>query len=54
MVVYDTVLSDSERLAVENYLADKYNITITTGIEDSQEEIIPEQFTLITELSKPI
>ncbi len=46
VIVYDTVLTDSEKLAVENYLADKYNISIATGIEDPQEKIIPEQFTL--------
>ncbi len=45
-IVYDTLLTNSEILAVENYLADKYNISIATGIEDPQEKIIPEQFTL--------
>ena len=52
-IVYNRVVTDSERLAVENYLADKYNISITTGIEDPQEEIIPEQFTLSQNYPNP-
>lgn len=52
-IVYDTLLTDSEILAVENYLADKYIISITTGIEDHQEEIIPEQFTLSQNYPNP-
>ncbi len=53
VVVYDTVLSESERLAVENYLADKYNISVTTGIEDSRGENIPEQFNLSQNYPNP-
>ena len=52
-IVYNRVVSDSEILAVENYLADKYNISITTGIEDSQEKIIPERFTLSQNYPNP-
>ncbi len=53
VIVYDTVTTNSERAAIENYLADKYNISITTGIEDPQEEIIPEQFTLSQNYPNP-
>ncbi|MBK6913705.1 MAG: T9SS type A sorting domain-containing protein [Ignavibacteriales bacterium] len=52
-IVYDTLLTDSEILAVENYLADKYNISITTGFENPREEIIPEQFTLLQNYPNP-
>ncbi len=52
LIVYDTVLSDSDRLAVEKYLNDKYNITIT-GIADSKSESIPAQFTLYQNYPNP-
>jgi hypothetical protein len=49
--VYDTLLTDSEILAVENYLAEKYNIALgTTGLS---EEIIPERFTLSQNYPNP-
>jgi hypothetical protein len=38
-IVYDTLLTDSEILGVENYLTEKYNIIL--GIEDLREDIIP-------------
>jgi hypothetical protein len=43
VVVYDSVLSDSERVAVENYLSDKYAIIL--GVDDQSNEI-PTQFIL--------
>ena len=50
-IVYDTLLTDSEILAVENYLAEKYNIALgTTGLS---EEIIPERFTLSQNYPNP-
>ncbi len=52
-IVYNRVVADSERVAVENYLADKYNISITTGIEDSREVNIPKQFTLSQNYPNP-
>ena len=52
IIVYDTVLTDSARLAVEKYLNDKYNITIT-GIADSKSESIPAQFTLYQNYPNP-
>jgi len=42
-IVYDTLLTDSEILVVENYLAEKYNLVL--GIEDQSNEI-PSQFIL--------
>ena len=51
-IVYDTVLSNSDRLAVEKYLNDKFNITIT-GIADSKSESIPAQFTLYQNYPNP-
>ena len=45
IIVYDTLLSDSGSLAIEKYLGDKYNITVT-GVEDSQNKNIPESFAL--------
>ena len=50
--MYDTVLSDSNRLAVENYLQKKFNTTVT-GIEDSQNKNIPEKFTLYQNYPNP-
>ena len=52
-IVYNRIVADSERVAVENYLADKYNISITTGIEDSREVKIPKQFTLSQNYPNP-
>jgi Secretion system C-terminal sorting domain len=52
IIVYDTVLSDTDRLAVEKYLNDKYKITIT-GIDDSKSESIPAQFTLYQNYPNP-
>jgi hypothetical protein len=51
VIIYNRVVSDSERVAVENYLSDKYNIV--SGIQDSQKEIIPEQFTLSQNYPNP-
>jgi hypothetical protein len=51
VIVYNKAVTDSERLAVENYLSDKYNLA--TGIEDPQEEIIPEQFALSQNYPNP-
>ena len=45
IIVYDTLLSDSGSLAIEKYLSDKYNITVT-GVEDSQNKNISESFAL--------
>ncbi len=45
VIVYDTVLSESERLAVEQYLHNKYNITIT-DVADNQNGSLPEEFIL--------
>ncbi len=45
LMVYDTILSNTDRLAIENYLNDKYNVNIT-GVEDPQNINIPERFTL--------
>jgi Secretion system C-terminal sorting domain len=42
-IVYDTLLTDSEILVVENYLSDKYDIIL--GVDDQSNEI-PSQFTL--------
>ena len=53
VIVYNKVLSDSERSDVENYLADKYNITIITGIDDSQQGVIPDKFTLSQNYPNP-
>lgn len=50
-IVYDTLLHDSEILAVENYLTRKYNIVL--GIEEIQGEIIPERFTLSQNYPNP-
>ncbi len=52
IIVYDTVLSSDDRSAVEEYLKNKYNITIT-GIEDSKSESIPAQFTLYQNYPNP-
>ena len=51
LIVYNRTVTDSERTAVENYLTDKYNLV--TGIEDSKENIIPEQFTLSQNYPNP-
>jgi hypothetical protein len=42
-MVYDTVLTDPQRLAIEQYLNAKYNII--TGVNE-QQEIVPERFAL--------
>jgi hypothetical protein len=52
IIVYDTVLSDSGRLAIEKYLNDKYNITVT-GVEHSQNRNIPESYTLYQNFPNP-
>lgn len=52
IIVYDTVLSASNRLAVENYLQKKYNITIT-GVENSQNKNIPEKIALYQNYPNP-
>jgi photosystem II stability/assembly factor-like uncharacterized protein len=51
VVIYNTVLSDSQRSAVENYLTIKYDIP--TGIEDQQGDIIPERFNLSQNYPNP-
>ena len=50
-IIYNRVVTDSERTAVENYLAIKYNIV--TGIEDPHEKIIPERFNLSQNYPNP-
>jgi len=52
LIVYDTVLSNTDRLAVEKYLNDKYNITIT-GVDNSKSESIPALFTLYQNYPNP-
>jgi hypothetical protein len=52
LMVYDTVLSNADRLAIENYLDHKYNITIT-GINDPKDLIIPERFILSQNYPNP-
>jgi hypothetical protein len=49
-IVYDTLLTDSEILVVENYLSEKYNIVL--GIEDQSNEI-PSQFILAQNYPNP-
>ena len=51
VIVYNRAVTDSERSAVENYLANKYNVV--TGIEDSKEKVIPEQFSLSQNYPNP-
>jgi Secretion system C-terminal sorting domain len=45
IIVYDTVLSNSDRASIEKYLNDKYNITIT-GINDLKNRNMPGGFLL--------
>jgi hypothetical protein len=52
LIVYDKVLSYTERLAIENYLNQKYNITIN-GINDSQDLNMPERFALSQNYPNP-
>ena len=52
-IVYNRVVTDSERTAVEDYLASKYNISMVTGIEGSKEGVIPKQFTLSQNYPNP-
>jgi hypothetical protein len=44
IIIYNRVVSDSERTVVENYLATKYNLI--TGIEGRQVKIIPDRVNL--------
>ncbi len=52
IIVYDTILSDPDRLSIEKYLSNKYNITVT-GVEDSQNKNIPENYTLYQNYPNP-
>ena len=52
LIVYDKVLSNTERLAIENYLNEKYNVSIT-GINDPQDVKIPERFNLYQNYPNP-
>ncbi len=45
IIVYDTVLSASDRLSIEKYLNDKYNIAVT-AVDDQISQSIPERFIL--------
>ena len=51
ILIYNRVVSDSERTVVENYLSLKYNLV--TGIGDQQKIIIPERFTLSQNYPNP-
>jgi len=51
ILIYNRVVSDSERTAVENYLSLKYNIV--TGIGDQKGKIIPERFALLQNYPNP-
>jgi len=51
ILIYNRVVSDSERTVVDNYLSLKYNLV--TGIGDQQEKIIPERFTLSQNYPNP-
>ena len=51
LIVYNRTVTDSERTAVENYLADKYNLV--TGINDPQQEVIPDKYTLSQNYPNP-
>jgi len=44
LIVYDTALSNTDRLAIEQYLDEKYNVAV--GIEDEQSVTIPKEFIL--------
>ncbi len=52
-IVYNRVVTDSERTAVEDYLANKYNISKVTGVENSKVKVIPKQFTLSQNYPNP-
>jgi Secretion system C-terminal sorting domain len=52
IVVYDIVLSDTDRLSVEKYLSDKYHVALT-GINDHQTKGIPESFRLYQNYPNP-
>jgi hypothetical protein len=52
IIVYDTVLSNSERLTVEKYLSGKYNITVT-GVNDYATKSIPSKFVLYQNYPNP-
>lgn len=51
LIVYDTVLTHTERLAIEKYLNDKYQVV--AGVNDSRNTNIPEQFTLYQNYPNP-
>ncbi len=51
LIVYDRAVTDSERTSIENYLSDKYSLT--TGVKDPKEEIIPQRFTLSQNYPNP-
>jgi len=44
LIVYDTALSNTDRLAIEQYLDEKYNVAV--GIEDEQSVTLPKEFIL--------
>ena len=52
ILVYNTVIPDSGRLAIEKYLSDKYNIVIT-GVDNYQNKSIPESFDLYQNYPNP-
>jgi hypothetical protein len=45
IAVYDTVLSDSDRISIERYLGNKYGMTMT-GVVASQSKDITQRFRL--------
>jgi photosystem II stability/assembly factor-like uncharacterized protein len=53
VIVYKRAVTDSERLAVENYFKEKYNISNTTGVKNSLNESIPERFALSQNYPNP-
>ncbi len=52
IIVYDTVLSASDRLSIEKYLNDKYNIAVT-AVNDQISRSIPERFILYQNYPNP-
>ncbi len=53
IAVYDTVLSDSDRLSIEIYLSNKYGMTTTTGLVAFQSKDITESFKLSQNYPNP-
>ena len=52
VIVYDTALSNEDRLSVEKYLNDKYNIAIT-AVNEQTNSSLPERFSLSQNYPNP-